>query len=99
MDKSMIVQFILAAIQFCIGFAAGKSLRKKEKPEKKVIHTDHKHGWLDIRDNPIPHGIKFLAYDGNSVDYYYSVSYNQLGQPVTHWDKKLITKWMPIPEP
>lgn len=100
MDKTMIVQAILATIQFCIGFYAAKWLSKKEKKQVVIYKTDHKHGWIDIRDNPIPHDIgEFLASDGEIVRSEYSVKYNHLGVPVMAWDKRPVKKWMPVPEP
>lgn len=82
------------------GFLFGMWTKKQEKKSQVIIYkTDHKHGWLDIRDHPIPEGIKYLASDGKCVQSRWTITYNSKGQPITDWEKTLITLWMPMPEP
>jgi hypothetical protein len=56
--------------------------------------------WLEIKEHPIPDDIRgFLATDGKTVDYCYTIKWAPHGKIYfSEYSKTYISHWMPLPD-
>lgn len=68
--------------------------------QKDKIYRYPTNEWLNLKENPIPDDIHgFIATDGKSVDYKYSISWAPHGKIYfSQYNKTYITHWMPLPD-
>jgi hypothetical protein len=57
-------------------------------------------GWLKISEFPISEDAHdYIVSDGKEVYQQYSPDFNSKGQAIFSYRKKIVTHWMPYPEP